>query len=322
MASHAPREHLPPHLQQVVGELWVTYVDRLSQWETKVRTMPPDEAEKFVKRLIVERAVQDRRQEVSNRRRQEDNDFLSRMEERRANPDPYENCELHPLSLKTVNFQHHALSYYCTECWRAICPLCYGSCCRNHSVRTIETIIRGVEDSIARGQEQRNLIVREEEKKRVALSAMRERMTSEGNKDGAKQVLLGVKRVNERIASAEEYVETLRAQLKFLESHFNLPGVGNCEGIAAIRLKEWFLAHGVGEGSTCPSPSQSRELVEPPPDDETEAMTRRALAFGSDAVDDDMPPMLIAIGPQKTESMRQEAIRESGALLMRARQDS
>jgi phage major head subunit gpT-like protein len=33
----------------------------------------------------------------------------------------------------------------------------------------IETIIRGVEDSIARGQEQRNLIVREEEKKRVAI---------------------------------------------------------------------------------------------------------------------------------------------------------
>jgi hypothetical protein len=301
VSSHAPREHLPPYLQQIVGELWVTYVDRLSQWETKVRTMPPDEAEKFVKRLIVERAVADKRAEVSHRRRQEDNNFLLKMDERRANPEPYENCEIHPLSLKTVNFQHHALSYFCTECWRAICPLCYGSCCRNHSVRTIETILRGVEDSIARGQEQRNVLIREEEKKRSALMTLRERLLAEGNKDEAKRIPLCIKRCNERIASAEEYVETLRAQLKFLQCHFNLPGVGNAESTAAVRLKEWFQAHGVGADWQGPNLSVKPDIVEPPPDDETEALTRQALALGNEPVDDDdTPPMLIAIEPQKT----------------------
>jgi hypothetical protein len=262
--------------------------------------MPPDEAEKFVKRIIVERAVADKRAELSHRRRQEDNNFLLQMEERRANPEPYENCELHPLSLKTVNFQHHTLSYFCTECWRAVCLLCYGSCCRNHSVRTIETILRDLEDAIARGQEQRNVVIKEEEKKRNALSAMRERMLAEGDKDGPKQVLLGVKRCNERIASAEDYVETLRAQLKFLKCHFNLPGVGNPESVAAVRLKDWFQAHGVGIDWQGPDLSVKEEIVEPPPNDATEALTQQALSLCSEPVDDDdMPPMLIAIGSQK-----------------------
>lgn len=114
--------------------------------------MPPEEAERFVKRLIVERAVLDKRMEVSHKRHKEDEAFLAEIEERRANPQPYETCELHPVTMKTVNFQYHSISYFCTECWRGICPLCYGSCCRNHNVRTIETILRGVEDSITKGR--------------------------------------------------------------------------------------------------------------------------------------------------------------------------
>ena len=148
--------------------------------------------------------MSDKRMEVSDRRHREDERFLCKMEERRANPEAAPNCEVHPVTLMTVNFQHHALSYFCTECWRGVCPLCFGSCCRNHNVRTIETIIRGVEDSIARGQEQRNLLIRAEEKKRVALSTMRERMIADGDKEGAKRAQIGIKRCNDRIASSDE----------------------------------------------------------------------------------------------------------------------
>ena len=41
VASRNGHRHLPLHLQQILGELWVEYVDRLSQWETKVRATPP-----------------------------------------------------------------------------------------------------------------------------------------------------------------------------------------------------------------------------------------------------------------------------------------
>ena len=136
----------------------------MSQWETTVRTLPPDDAEKFVKRLRVERAVYDRRDQMARQRQAEDASFVRKVEERRALAEDYQTCELHPVTLKTVNFAHHCMSYYCIDCWRCICPLCYGSCCRNHHVRTIETILRGVEDSITRGQEQRNLLIREEDK--------------------------------------------------------------------------------------------------------------------------------------------------------------
>jgi hypothetical protein len=291
------RDLLPPHLQQNTGELWLTYLDRLMMWETKVRTMPPDEAEKFVKRLIVERAVHDRRMQLSNKRHEEDNNFLCKMEERRSKPEPYLNCEAHPVTLKTVNFQHHALSYFCTDCWRGICPLCFGSCCRNHNVRTIETILRGVEDSIAIGQEQRNLLIREEEKKRMALNTMRERMLMEDNKDGAKQVQLALKRCNDRISSSDEYVETLRAQMKFLECHFHLPCLGNPKGVAATRLKDWFQAHGVGADWKGPDLSLKPRIVDDAPDDETEALIKEAVLLSQeDPYDDDTPPMLIAIG--------------------------
>lgn len=36
-----PRDFLPPHLRQVPGELWLTYIDRLSNWETRVRDFWP-----------------------------------------------------------------------------------------------------------------------------------------------------------------------------------------------------------------------------------------------------------------------------------------
>jgi hypothetical protein len=261
--------------------------------------MPPAEAERFVKRLIVERAVLDKRMEVSLKRHKEDEAFLAGMEERRANPQPYEICELHPVTLKTVNIQHHSISYFCTECWRGICPLCYGSCCRNHrDVRTIETILRGVEDSIAKGQESRKLLIREEEEKKKALSLMRERKLEEGDKEGAKQVLLGIKRCNDRIASSDEYVETLLAQFRFLEGHFHLPCVGRADGIACSRLKEWFQSHGVGADWVGPNLSLLvHGIVDPAPDDETEAMTKQALALSDQPGDDDMPPLLIPIGP-------------------------
>lgn len=299
--SHLSRKHLPAFLQQNVGELFLTYVDRLLMWETKVRTLPPDEAEKFVKRLMVERAVQDRRMEVSQKRQQEDTNFLCKMEERRSKPEGYQNCEIHPITLKTVNFQHHALSYFCTDCWRGACPLCFGSCCRNHNVRTIETILRGVEDSIVRGQEQRNALIKAEEKKRLALNNMRERILAEGDRESARQVQLGIKRCNDRISSSDEYVETLRAQMRFLESHFHSPCVGNSKGVAATSLKEWFQSHGVGADWQGPDLSSRLGIVDDVPDDETEALTKQALLLLENPVnDDDMPPMLIAIDPLKT----------------------
>ena len=264
----------------------------------QVRTLPPEEAERFVKRLIVERAVLDKRMEVSHKRHEEDELFLANIEKRRANPQPYETCELHPVTMKTVNFQYHSISYFCTDCWRGICPTCFGSCCRNHKVQTIEIILRGVEDSITKGQEQRKLLIREEEEKKKALSAMRERKTEEGDKEGAKQVLAAIKRCNERIASSDEYVETLRAQFKFLEGHFHLPCVGRANSIACTRVKEWFQSHGVGADWVGPNLSLPvHAIVDPAPDDETEALTKQALALSDNPADDDMPPMLIPIGP-------------------------
>ena len=266
----------------------------MHQWETKVRTLPPDEADKFVKRLVVERAVHDKREEVNRNRMNENDAFLHRVEERRAKPDEYQPCELHPITIKTVNFMHHAMSYYCIDCWRGICPLCYGSCCRNHHVRTIETILRGVEDSITRGQEQRKELIKEEEKKKAALSTMRERLLADGDKEGVRQQQLGIKRCNERIASSDEYVETLRAQLKFLESTFHLQGVGNSKGMAAQMLQEWFKSHGVGADWQGQDLAVRPNIVDPAPDDETEAVTKQALELS--LIDDDEPPMLIVIG--------------------------
>ena len=47
--------------------------------------MPPEEAERFVKRLIVERAVLDKRMEVSHKRHKEDELFLAEIDTRPAN---------------------------------------------------------------------------------------------------------------------------------------------------------------------------------------------------------------------------------------------
>jgi hypothetical protein len=294
---------LPPHLLQRSGELWLTYVDRLSEWETTVRTLPPEDAEKFVKRLIVERAVQDKRDAVRKQRNKEDAEFLQRIEERRSTPSRFQNCELHPVTLNTVNFEFHEMSYFCNDCWRGICPLCFGSCCRNHNVWTVEAIIRGVEDSITRAQEQRCVFIREEERKILALNAVRERCLAWDDKDNFRQAQLGVKRCNQRINLSDQYIETLRSELSFLTSRFHLPCVGNSKSASALDLKEWFQRRGVGFGANSSDKliiNFKPDIVDPSPHDVTEAFTQRALVLYDEPADDDTPPVLIAIEPQKS----------------------
>ena len=49
------------------------------------------------------------------------------------------------------------------------------------------------------------MLIREEDKKKLALTTVRERLLAEGDKEGARRQQLGIKRCNERLQSSDEY---------------------------------------------------------------------------------------------------------------------